>query len=131
MSTVLATQMVSVLPDYPILIGRVILSTILLGLYAFDLLNVFDRWIDGKDRRKGSDLRALVKSINLNLGLLIILLGAVTQAFFNDNPLVRDILRWLGYTLLGTLLVGGIALAYSWIEERRALKSVGGDRRAA
>lgn len=107
--------MTTTLPDYPILLMRVLVSGIILALYLYDLARVFSSWRSGTDRRAGSGFRALIKSINLNLGLIIIFLGAVTSAFFANDPFVRDVLRSLGYVLLGSLLVGGIALVASWI----------------
>ena len=111
--------MITQLPDYPILIGRLALATVIWGLYTYDFVKAFDVWLDGNDRR-GSDLRAVIRSFNLSLGLLIIVLGAVTAAFFSNFPVIRDALRFSGYVLLGTLFVGGIALAYSWWHERKS-----------
>ena len=78
-------------------------------------IRVVDQWRDLTDRRKGSSFRAVVKSVNLNLGLWIIFIGAVTSAFFADDTVIRDALRFSGYVLLGSLMVGGIALCYSWM----------------
>lgn len=107
--------MTTELPAYDILIIRVGVSGVILALYAYDFIRVFDQWRDNNDRRRGSSFRALIKSLNLTLGLLIIFIGAVTSAFFSDDPFIRDALRFSGYVLLGSLLVGGIALVYSWV----------------
>lgn len=106
------------LPTFDVLLIRVLLSGVILAMYAYDLVRVFDQWRDETDRRRGSSFRAVVKSLNLNLGLWIIFLGAVTSAFFANDPAIRDGLRFAGYVLLGTLLVGGIALVYSWRTDR-------------
>lgn len=106
--------MTTELPDYPILVARVLVTGIILILYLYDLVKVFDHWREGTDRRRGSTFRALIKSINLTLGLVIIFTGAVTAAFFSQDAFVRDALRMLGYVLLGSLLVGGMALVGSW-----------------
>jgi undecaprenyl pyrophosphate phosphatase UppP len=98
------------LPTFDVLLIRVLVSGAILVLYAYDLVRVFDQWRDNRDRRKGSSFRAVVKSVNLNLGLLII--------FFADDPVIRDALRFSGYVLLGSLMVGGIALVYSWMGEK-------------
>lgn len=107
--------MTTQLPDYDVLLVRVLVSAAILALYAYDFIRVFDQWRDNSDRRRGSSFRALVKSLNLTLGLLIIFLGAITSAFFSGTPEIRDALRFSGYVLLGTLLVGGLALVYSWM----------------
>jgi undecaprenyl pyrophosphate phosphatase UppP len=104
------------LPTYDVLLIRVAVSSVILALYAYDFVRVFDQWRDLTDRRRGSSFRALIKSLNLTLGLTIIFLGAITSAFFADDPTIRDGLRFAGYVLLGTLLVGGIALVYSWVQ---------------
>jgi undecaprenyl pyrophosphate phosphatase UppP len=106
------------LPTFDVLLIRVLVSGAILVLYAYDLVRVFDQWRDNRDRRKGSSFRAVVKSVNLNLGLLIIFIGAITSAFFADDPVIRDALRFSGYVLLGSLMVGGIALVYSWMGEK-------------
>ena len=103
------------LPSFDVLLIRVLVSGVILTLYAYDFVRVFDQWRDISDRRKGSSFRALIKSLNLTLGLLIIFIGALTSAFFSDDPVIRDALRFSGYVLLGSLLVGGIALVYSWM----------------
>lgn len=107
--------MTTELPDYDVLLIRVGVSAVILALYAYDFARVFDQWREGTDRRRGSSFRALIKSLNLTLGLTIIFLGAVTAAFFSSSPVIRDALRFSGYVLLGTLLVGGLALVYSWV----------------
>ncbi len=103
------------LPAFDILLIRVLVSGAILVMYAYDLVRVFDQWRDLSDRRRGSSFRAVIKSVNLNLGLLIIFIGALTSAFFSDDVVIRDALRFSGYVLLGTLMVGGIALCYSWM----------------
>jgi undecaprenyl pyrophosphate phosphatase UppP len=114
---VIAAVQMTELPAYDILLIRVVVSAAILALYAYDLVRVFDHWLEGTDRRRGSSFRALIKSVNLNLGLAIIFLGAITSAFFADDPAIRDGLRFAGYVLLGTLLVGGIALVGSWLRD--------------
>jgi undecaprenyl pyrophosphate phosphatase UppP len=103
------------LPAFDILLIRVLVSGAILVMYGYDFIRVVDQWRDLTDRRKGSSFRAVVKSVNLNLGLWIIFIGAVTSAFFADDPAIRDALRFSGYVLLGTLMVGGIALVGSWM----------------
>ena len=109
------------LPAFDILLIRVLVSGAILVLYAYDLVRVVDQWRDLTDRRKGSSLRAVIKSLNLNIGLWIIFLGSLTAAFFADSPAIRDALRFSGYVLLGSLLVGGIALVYSWLAGEKSV----------
>lgn len=113
-----AAAMTTELPDFPTLVVRVVVTGIILVLYVYDLVKTFNHWRDG-DRRYSGSFRGLIKSVNLTVGLMIIFIGAVTAAFFSNDPFIRDLLRFLGYVLLGTLLVGGIALTYSWWSDRR------------
>lgn len=113
-----AVGQTTVLPDFTTLVIRVVVTGAILILFSYDLAKTFNHWRDG-DRRYSGSFRGLIKSVNLTIGLLIIFIGAVTAAFFADDPFLRDLLRFLGYILLGTLLVGGIALTYSWFQEKR------------
>ncbi len=110
--------MTTELPDFYVLMGRTLVSAALVLLYGYDFLRVVDAWRDVKERRRRSgQFRAVIKSSVLMLGLFIIFVNAINATFFSQNETVRDALRFLTYILLGTLLVGGVALVSSWQRE--------------
>ena len=110
---------VTVLPEFELLLARVVLVGLMLALYGYDWYRLLDMWLDAKDRRRGSTFRALIKSSVLVVLILVVFLGSVNSAFFNDNPMLRDGLRFAGYVLTGVAFVGGIALAWDWLQYDR------------
>jgi hypothetical protein len=66
---------------------------------------------------RGGAFRGVVKSLVIVTGLIIIVLNASIGLFFARDEFTADILRFLTYVLLGSLLVGGIALVTSWRRE--------------
>lgn len=113
------------LPPFEWLLARVVITGILLALYAYDFLHVLDAWRDQRDWSEQASLRALIKSGILVFGIAVIFIGAVNAAFFLNDPVVRDALRFAGNVLLGVLLVGGIALVTSWEVGRRRSRRLG------
>ena len=108
---------VTVQLDIEILITRVVLTSLILALYAYDLYRVFRKWIREPLRSRGVQFRALIRSSVLCMIIAVVLIGSVNSVIFNDNPMIRDALRFVGYVLIGAALVGGVALVADWRRE--------------
>lgn len=103
--------------DFWILIVRILLTTAILVMYGYDWSRVYRKWICEPARNRGANFRALIRSSVLCLIIAVVLIGAVNAAFFDDNETIRFALRFVGYVLIGTALVGGIALVSDWRRE--------------
>lgn len=110
------------LPAFEILVARVVLMAVMLALYGYDWFRLLDMWIDAHERRRGSTFRALIKSSVLVVLILVVLIGSINAAFFNENEVLREAARFIGYVLTGVAFVGGIALVWDWRQNDRSGK---------
>lgn len=109
--------MIVVAPDFWVLFTRIILTSAILALYSYDWFRVYAKWSREPKRTRGIQFRSLIRASVLCLIVVVVLINSINVTFFNTNEIVRDILRFVSYVLIGTALVGGIALVADWRRE--------------
>jgi hypothetical protein len=104
-------------PDFLLFLTRAVVTGVMLFTYGYDWVRVLDQYRDPHDRRRASTFRALIKSSVLTVLILVVFLGSVNGAFFQDNPEVASALRWAAWILTVSAFIGGFALVTSWKRE--------------
>lgn len=93
------------------LIAYLVLTSVVVLLYIDHAVHAFRLW---RQERRLRSLRNFFIAVMLLVGMAVLLLGATARMV----PLLGEWAVFLGSVLRGMLLVGGLAIFYSWRKDR-------------